>query len=56
MTINVEEQPVMEFDPSMGQPGGEEFSVPETQEMPETFLQKVGRFIKGFFGLGSSRG
>jgi hypothetical protein len=56
ITVDVEEQPVMDFEPPMGQPDNEEFYMPEPEEMPETFLQKTGRFIKGFFGLGSKRG
>jgi hypothetical protein len=56
MTIVVEDQPVMEYDPSMDAPTGEDFMAPDAQDLPETFLQKIGRFIKGFFGLGSARG
>lgn len=48
LTVNVEEMPVYE-EPV------EEFPGEEIPAEPETFLQKVIRFFKGLFGLGSEQ-
>jgi hypothetical protein len=50
MTIDVLEMPVMET-PMPGTEGGGEVIV----EQPETFWQKILRFLRGLFGLGSEK-
>ncbi|MBN2046392.1 MAG: hypothetical protein JW750_01015 [Anaerolineaceae bacterium] len=50
LIVMVEEQPVMEPMPDQMYPEGQ----PEMNQ-PETFLQKVWRFIKGLLGLGSEK-
>jgi hypothetical protein len=55
--ISVEVQPAMEMtpDPSLENPDGSGMSGLPVDQMPETFMQKVGRFFKGMLGLGSGR-
>lgn len=51
--IPLEIQPAMEIPPDMGGEGMDGGGVVEPQ--PETFWQKVARFFKGLFGLGSGK-
>jgi hypothetical protein len=54
LELTVEALPQMEFDPALeGMQGPEGMPMPG-EMVQETFIQKVGRFIKGFFGLGSA--
>jgi hypothetical protein len=51
LSVNVDEAPVMESDPSTLGPNG---GLP-TDQQPETFWDKVVRFVKGIFGLDSGQ-
>jgi len=51
--INLEIQPAMDMPPDMGGEGTNGGVIEEPQ--PETFWQKVLRFFKGLFGLGSGK-
>jgi hypothetical protein len=51
LSVNVDEAPVMEPDPSTLGPNG---GLP-TDQQPETFWDKVVRFVKGIFGLDSGQ-
>ena len=51
--IAIEIQPAMDFPPDMGGEGTDGGIIDEPQ--PETFWQKVVRFFKGLFGLGSGK-
>jgi hypothetical protein len=55
--ISVEVQPAAEMtpDPSLENPEGNGMSGLPVDQMPETFMQKIGRFFKGMLGLGSGR-
>ena len=54
LEVSVEALPQMEFDPAMEGMQGPNMGLPEEIAQTETFFQKVGRFLKGFFGLGSA--
>ena len=49
LQVTVEDIPVIEPFPGEGMPG------PIIEEQPETFVQKIIRFLKGLFGLGSGK-
>jgi hypothetical protein len=52
LQLDVEAIPQMESDPALEGMQGPDMPAPEM--LQETFIQKVGRFLKGFFGLGSA--
>lgn len=54
-TLNVEVQEMFIPYPGPGEEGQEGFPVPPVESQPETFWQKVLRFIKGLFGLDSGQ-
>lgn len=54
LSLDVEALPKMDFDPAM-QEGMSAPDFPPPEDIgQETFMHKVGRFLKGFFGLGSA--